>query len=163
MDTQLVEPISARELRSGRAGWRWRSSARTACASSRVRSRSRWHSSRRGCRLDVGAWWDGLAEAGERIGATFAALPREAEKSSATAAGADTAKAEFELMRAARLARLMDGSTLLVTTNPAALRNASTGPTSCSSPRPDVRLKTAGPTSEWEATRRTASGPRKPI
>jgi hypothetical protein len=70
---------------------------------------------------DLGAWWDSLADAGEWIGGAFVAVPREAARSADRGARGDSAVSEAELTRAARLARLTDGATVLAGDNPAAV------------------------------------------
>lgn len=67
--------------------------------------------------IELGAWWDPVAEAGERIGATFAAIARTAEEK-ARGKNAETIEG---LTQAAALARLMDGATVLGGANPVAL------------------------------------------
>ena len=67
---------------------------------------------------DLGAWWDSMAVAGERIGATFVAMRGESAR---LAARADSAAAPADLTRAARYARLADGATILGGNNPVAI------------------------------------------
>jgi hypothetical protein len=122
VDTQLVEPVSARELaeRHGRMALAILGEDRLRefqggdqpLAPGRIQDR---------LRVDVGEWWKSLADAGDRIGKTFSALPAAAARSSDTAAATEGEKAAFEVTRAARLARLMDGSTVLPRVNPAQL------------------------------------------
>ena len=67
---------------------------------------------------DLGAWWDSMAVAGERIGTTFVAMRGESAR---LAARADSAAAPADLTRAARYARLADGATILSGNNPVAI------------------------------------------
>jgi hypothetical protein len=122
VNTQLVEPVSARELaeRHGRMALAILGAERLRefqggeqpLALAAIQER---------LRVDVGEWWKLLADAGDRIGTSFSALPPAAARSSDTAAGAEGEKAAFEVTRAARLARLIDGATVLAKVNPAHL------------------------------------------
>ncbi|HJZ89865.1 MAG TPA: VWA domain-containing protein, partial [Gemmataceae bacterium] len=66
----------------------------------------------------LGAWWDSLAEAGERVGETFSAIARGADERGRGLSG----ETEAGITQAAALARLADGATVLNGNSPAAER-----------------------------------------